>query len=546
MAKAISLKAGMKNTEPGTIKNRFFDFPFFIPLMGLFPILSLLAANLGQTSFSSAWFSLIVSLAAVILISVICILTIHPRPRAYLASVILCVGFFTWGHFFHLVEGEQIFGFNVGRHVVIFPLFLIVIILLLILVIKAPSPSPSFVRTLNVVFSILCIVPLVSIIAYQAMVFKNQKPKPSVTANTIPNNPVAAENLPDIYYIILDGVVREDEMKTGFGFQDYSLPDELRKRGFYIPDCTFSNYHSTATSIASVLNMDYLDKFGVADDQINTDENDPGLLYPLLHQNRVVAYLRNMGYQFVAFRGFFPLNDFSDADVYINYFKNQAGTDDLSERNFRALFYSTTLLDLPQVLIREHLSKFPFLPRSVVEFLVPDSHVYSSRSYQWYQQHMYAFDQLGKIPSLPGAKFIYAHFYSTHQPYVLNSDGSLLWPINEDNNGYISGVKYTSTRILEDIDKILAESKVPPVIIIQADHGQDGALPTDHHKILNAIYLPETGRQLLYPTITPVNTFRVILNSIAGGSFQLLPDTLLLTKTGTRDFERVPASCEIP
>lgn len=272
----------------------------------------------------------------------------------------------------------------------------------------------------------------------------------------------------------------------------------------------------------------------------------PDFFIPCFTKTGWYPILKKWGYQFVAFRGFFPLNDFSDADVYVNYFNNQAGADDLAERNFRALFYSTTLLDLPQVLIREYLSRFPYLPRSIVEFLVPDSHVYSSRSYQWYQQHMYAFDQLGEIPSIPGAKFIYAHFYSTHQPYVLNPDGSLLWPINEDNDGYIAGVKYTSIRILESIDKILAESKVPPVIIVQADHGQEGNSATDLHKILNAIYLPENDKENLHSTITPVNIFRVILNAVAGGSFELLPDNLLLTTPGSLDFERVPASCDLP
>jgi hypothetical protein len=40
---------------------------------------------------------------------------------------------------------------------------------------------------------------------------------------------------------------------------------------------------------------------------------------------------------------------------------------------------------------------------------------------------------------------------------------------------------------------------------------------------LNAYYLPAASN-VLYPTITPVNTFRVILNAYFGGKFPLLED----------------------
>jgi hypothetical protein len=43
-------------------------------------------------------------------------------------------------------------------------------------------------------------------------------------------------------------------------------------------------------------------------------------------------------------------------------------------------------------------------------------------------------------------------------------------------------------------------------------------------KILNAYYLPGDGKNMLYPGISPVNTFRVVLNSYLGGSLELLPD----------------------
>ena len=42
--------------------------------------------------------------------------------------------------------------------------------------------------------------------------------------------------------------------------------------------------------------------------------------------------------------------------------------------------------------------------------------------------------------------------------------------------------------------------------------------------ILNAYFFPGRSYQELYPEITPVNTFRVVLNTFFGADLELLPD----------------------
>ena len=72
------------------------------------------------------------------------------------------------------------------------------------------------------------------------------------------------------------------------------------------------------------------------------------------------------------------------------------------------------------------------------------------------------------------------------------------------------------------MNNILSQPGVKLIIIIQADHGflYSGA----EVQILNAYYLPDGGEQKLYPTITPVNTFRVIFDQYFGAHLALLPD----------------------
>jgi hypothetical protein len=61
------------------------------------------------------------------------------------------------------------------------------------------------------------------------------------------------------------------------------------------------------------------------------------------------------------------------------------------------------------------------------------------------------------------------------------------------------------------------------VIILQGDHGI-GDVMKNKMSILNAYYLPGGGDEGLYPTISPVNTFRVVFNEYFGEQYGLLED----------------------
>jgi hypothetical protein len=64
--------------------------------------------------------------------------------------------------------------------------------------------------------------------------------------------------------------------------------------------------------------------------------------------------------------------------------------------------------------------------------------------------------------------------------------------------------------------------------------------------ILNAYYLPNGGDQMLYSTITPVNTFRLIFDYYFGGDYGLIEDISYNSKSkeDTLDYEIIPNLCE--
>ena len=84
------------------------------------------------------------------------------------------------------------------------------------------------------------------------------------------------------------------------------------------------------------------------------------------------------------------------------------------------------------------------------------------------------------------------------------------------------------------IDRLLVRSTEPAIIIVQADHGPDAEMDpnwrinntnlSERMSIFNAYYFNDQDYSTLYEGITPVNTFRVVLNKYFGAGLELLVD----------------------
>ncbi len=166
----------------------------------------------------------------------------------------------------------------------------------------------------------------------------------------------------------------------------------------------------------------------------------------------------------------------------------------------------TTLLRI----IIESKSMFPEQITSVIE--TPEQ--------THYERVISILEQLENLHTLPGPKFVFAHIVSPHTPYVFGPEGEFLVSETFDP-GYINNVRYLNGRVLEIARSLIENSSHPPLIILQADHGSTSEFKM---AILNAYFLPLGGEADLYPQITPVNSFRIILNRYFDGSYPILPD----------------------
>ncbi len=131
----------------------------------------------------------------------------------------------------------------------------------------------------------------------------------------------------------------------------------------------------------------------------------------------------------------------------------------------------------------------------------------------------------------PALKFVFAHILIPHWPYVFLPDGSIrsdpTYYSNEDlplplrDPVYLDSVQIINTQMLTIPKKIIDDSPTPPVIVIMGDYG----LSDDNRtQLFAAIYLHEREESTLYYSITPVNYFHIVLNSIFNTNLTLLPD----------------------
>ncbi len=314
--------------------------------------------------------------------------------------------------------------------------------------------------------------------------------------------PAPGTDYPDIYYIITDSYLRSDVLKSRYDTDNSAFLTDLRRLGFFVADRARSNYPSTHLSLASSLNYTYLDSLAEA---LGPESNNSGPLVAMMQNSRLVDFLRRRGYTIASFASSHIGTELADPDVR---FAPRWSLDE-----FQSMLVSTTLLR--DVLVLMHRSSIDRHRERVLYTLrhLPDA-------------------GLGRHPV-----FVFAHILSPHRPIIFGTP--MMRPgVSPHAAAYGGQVLYFSKLLDGVVRRILAQSARPPIIIIQADHGLrenvtwgDSARSQllERHAILYAAYLPPSARRAqpsaqLYDSISPVNTFRIVLSNYFDTTMSLLPD----------------------
>ncbi len=521
-------------------------------LISLYPILFLFSHNIGELSAQVVIKPLAVSfLAAVVLWWVLTGIFKSAARSALLTSLLLFL-FFSYGHFEKLMADFKvvILGLWLGPTKILSVLWLGFIVLTVYGLRKSKSEFAGLTKFLN--FISLCLVLLT--VFNVALFYLQQDNRPAAVASNaaVKSSPNMVNTDPDIYYIILDEYLRSDMLKEIYRYDNSAFVSELQRRGFYIVQSARANYAHTALSVASSLNLRYVNEEAKKQLEGNSRSRIP--IARLIEDNFLARFLRERGYRFIALNSGYWGTRIASADLFIS-----GGNDEFFNQ-----LANTSLLSLEQDI---------------------NKRLWGKSLYDRYMTHMQrqrilnVFTHLQKIPTGSEPKLVFAHLVSPHPPFIFGPNGETvlfnakLGLFVDDAAGlighdgmtyadfqkrYNDQVHYLNQLLLQTVDKIKQQAQRPVIIILQGDHGprslsdwEESDNPVRRLRmlkermcILNAICLPDSGNSILYDDMTPVNTFRLILNRCFGQNFEKLPDRVYFS--GGDSYFRLHEVTDVP
>ncbi len=480
---------------------KIFHLPWYPFLFSAFPVLALYGNNVNEARLEALIRSLFIFLAGALLFFLFFRVVLRNWHRAAFITLIWVILFSTYGHLISYLKDKE---FDYSANFILGG-WLILAILSLWLAYHQKIKYSAATASLNLITVFLLVYPLYQI-GSTAVQKNNLSTNLASIASVQEVNPINADDLPDIYYIILDSYARADLLQQAYKYENKSFISSLEELGFYVAKCSQSNYMRTDISLVSTLNMDYVQNLS---EKFKPDTYNRTQLFELLKHSSVRKILEAAGYKTIAYETGFYWTEWDDADVYMG---PSLLWSDLT--SFEELLLNTTLLR--------------FLEDS------GKINVDQISSNQYRERTSFVLDSIPELVKYPGPTFAFIHIISPHPPFVFGPDGQLTDPgsfLNADKKypakeyaiGYTNQVTYLNNRMEQILNTLIDKSTIPPIIILQGDHGPWMQPENKRFWILNAYFLSDHNADL-YSTISPVNTFRIVLNETLGTTYGLLAD----------------------
>ena len=401
--------------------------------------------------------------------------------------------------------------------------------------------SPSLVPFILLFF---LTIPIIKVLIYFSSISStfHNSPLPQVTARIKDSN-----FSPNVYFFILDQHIRRDVSKTLYDADYANFINLLEDRGFYVADKALSNYDFTRASLASTFNMDYPylpNQKSLLPGQISYETVS---LFQSQNKNVVVNTFKELGYNFYL------------ADSAIDF----AGCKGLED----FCVPGTTFRELTTILIQSTVLD------SLKRFFERMGYITAKKKNE-YSHLPFDLPELTAIEAFkhPKPLFFFSHILAPHAPFrawadcgpirkpFSLKDTNMHTPTKKDNDIdawrllYKNQMFCVHKKVIEGIDAILNVDQ-NAIIIIQGDHGAKSLLQstlpfnkwsksefTESFGILNALRLPESVHHLLHPSISPVNTFRLVFSAITTEQFDMLENKSFYVDESVQDNWKVVLS----
>jgi len=484
-------------------------------LFAIFPVISTYSINMQELLPIHLLQPLLIILVFTTIIFFITKIIFKKWSKVGVVVSLIISLIFSYGHIYSQISGLTLGDFLIGRHVFLIIPYIIVFFSGSYYIFKTKNKFENITKILNAIAITLILISIINITTYAIENNGLGLTIPEIAENVVVSSSTDIqdkiiissvdnfENFPDVYFLILDGYGGTSSLKKDLNYDNSKFIEMLNKKGFFVASDSHSNYPQSFLSIPSTMNMEYLNYLK---DALGEESKDQLTAMSLMKDSKVMEIFESKGYTTVNFLT-------SDFQVNADYLLCES----------QSIFEANELMST--------LSKI-----NIFQYVLSWIELENVRE----QQECY-FSELPEIhKKIQEPVFVYAHIMVPHPPNLFGPNGEHVmpriyyneWGTQEDKDRYLDTLQYTNLRIEEFIEKVLNETDHQPIIIIESDHGTDFGVdwnePTNEmlkqrFSNLNAYYMPE-GQEMLYDTITPVNSFRIMFNSNFNGNFELLED----------------------
>jgi len=475
-------------------------------LFAIFPILLIISSNLNEVIFLDAAFSLLLVFTITFASWFFLNLLLKNKLKSGLLTSLGLIIFFSYSHFirisFQLGVDVSTLPFSYSTYAI--PIYLSLLIIGIITIIKIKNRLQDVTTLTNIISIVLIVMLLPNIVSYSFETHDTDYMDNPLNYKILNESQIKYK--PNIYYIIVDEYTSDEILTKIYDYDNQDFLSQLTKRGFFVPSHAYTNYATSPLAISANLNMQYLPNENINPTLDNKNE--------FFNNNQIMRILKSLDYTIINMSleyGYPEITDYHLCPplMFVNQFHN-------------------TLLDS--------------------SILQPFSKLFVSAGEPHRDRINCKFSEVSNLEnSFDSPFFVVDHIMAPHPPYLFGPNGESITPeflsigANswDDKSGYVNQVQYVNKKIIETIDKIL-ENNSQSVIIIQGDHGTPTLLGggglnwknindnsiIERMSIFNAYYFPNVDSEIIYDGITPVNSFRLVLNNYLNGDYELLEDKI--------------------
>jgi hypothetical protein len=499
----------LADADPGEARPRRLGralSPFNVLVVVVFalqPFVALLAANRTQIHDTGKVVAFALLTAALALVALAAIATVRPRLAPDGLAIAVAIGVLSFFNF-SVVMGSN--PPSATQAVLQFVFWAILTGAVATLAYRL-SRYEAVRRAVAIFGVVFLAVPLLTYVSYR---LDRETPTVSVDDADVPE---LAMTPPNVYWFILDGYGRNDQLDRVLGLDNAEFYGDLEERGFAVSETSTTSYPRTHLSLASTLEMEFVAEPGndIADEFVT--------MAPVLKgANATVDRFRAHGYQFIySDHGSLEWSQCNEprADLCLPAIEPPRAIDELER----------SILDLTPL---RSLSIFPTS----------------------YTEPAQVIDELAAVEDeVEEPFFLIAHVGSPHWPYRFRDDCSTRsvpldayrLTYDERREAYETDLRCLNERMLAAIDEI-DERDPDAVIIVQSDHGSDFLtdwdVPPDEwsndslaerYAALNAMRLPAECDDGPVEGLGLVNTFRLVFACLEGREPDLLPERMFLS-----------------